>query len=120
MLGATREFLETYSDGRRKRFSKSQRRRCSSFGSALHHFYVDGNAGREIEVREGLNNLRRGVKDIYESLMDAHFKLFSSVFVDEGRTVDCPALDLGGERDRADHDSVKARGSVHNLLHREI
>src|SRR3989344_76230 len=118
MLGATREFLETYSDVRRKKFSKSQRRRCSGFGSPLHHFYVDGDAGREIEVREGLYYLRRGVHDIYEAFMDAHFKLFACILIDEGGAVDRPALNLGREWHGADDDSIKTRGGVHNLLHR--
>ena len=50
----------------------------------LNHLYVNGDAGREIEVREGFNHLRRGVHDIYEALVDAHFKLFTRVLVDEG------------------------------------
>lgn len=52
-------------------------------GGLLHHFDVNCNPRREIEVREGLDHLWRRVHDINEALMDAHFELFASVLVDE-------------------------------------
>ena len=89
-----------------------------SWLSLLDHLDVDCNAGREIEVREGFNHLRRGVHDIYEALMDAHFKLFARVLIDEGGAVDCPTLYFSWQWDWANDDGVEARGRIHNLLHR--
>src|SRR3989344_4496948 len=119
MRGATREFLETYQTVRRRN-SRSRNNADAVVLETLHHLDVDCNAGREIEVREGLDHLRRGVEDINEALMDAHLELFSRVLMDEGGAVDRPALELGGERHGADDDSIKARRRVHNLLHREV
>src|SRR3989338_4857165 len=107
MRGATREFLETYQTVRRRN-SRSCNDADAVVLEVLHHLHINRHTGGEIEVCEGLYHLRRGVQNIYEALVDAHFKLLSSVLVDEGGAVHSPALYLRRERHGADHDSVKA------------
>ena len=85
---------------------------CSWLSFLLDHFYIYRHSAGEIEVRECLYHLRRGVEDIDEALMDAHFKLLARVLVDEGGAVDRPTLNLGREWHGADNDRIKARGGV--------
>ena len=76
--------------------------------SMLNHLHINRDARREIEIREGLDHLRRGVQDVDKALVDAHFKLLSRVFVDEGRAVHCPTLNLGRERHGSNDDQRRS------------
>jgi hypothetical protein len=49
----------------------------------LDHFHVDGDSRRKIKIRESFNNFWRRIQDVDKALMNAHFELLASVFVDE-------------------------------------
>ncbi len=51
---------------------------------ALHHLHVDGDAGWEVDVGQGLDDLGGRVEDVDHALVDAHLELLAGVLVDEG------------------------------------
>ena len=86
----------------------------------LYHFDINGDAGRQREIRESLDHLRRRVHDVDQALVDAHLELLARVLVNERRAVHGPALDLGRQGHGAHDCGVEARRRVHDLLDREV
>src|SRR5216683_6844850 len=56
----------------------------------------DVDAGGEIELHERIDRLRRGVDDVEQPLVRAHFELLAAFLVDVRRAIDRKFLDLGG------------------------
>jgi len=63
------------------------------------HVYASG----QVQRRECINGLGVGVHDVYDALMNAHFKLLARVLVNERGAVHGPLFLFGGQRNRSDH-----------------
>src|SRR5690348_16992071 len=84
------------------------------------HLDFDIDAGRKIEIAEGINRLRGRGADINEALVNAHFELFARVFVDESRAIDRVLRLFGGQRHRTNDGGAGPLGSVNDLAGRLV
>ena len=94
-----------------ERFVQTGRRRF------LHHFYINTDAGRQVYVRQRLDDLRRGVQDVYHAFVNAHLELLAGVFVDECGAIDGVFPYVDGQGHRADDRGIVAGRRVDYLLH---
>ena len=86
----------------------------------LIHFDVDRHARGERKIGQCFDDLRGRIKYFDETLVDAHLKLFSRIFVDERRAVHRILFDLCRERHRTYYLRVIAKRGVDDLAHRGI
>src|SRR2546422_10868687 len=56
-------------------------------------------AGREVELAEGVDRLLRRLEDVEQALVGADLELLARLLVDVRRAVHGEALDVGGKRD---------------------
>ena len=71
---------------------------------------LDLDAGRQVELGQGVDGARRGLQDVDEALVRSHFKLLARVLVLVRRTQDRHDLLLRGEGDGAGHAAAIALG----------
>lgn len=64
------------------------------FEPELHHLYVDGDAGWQVDIGKSFDDLGLGIEDVDHALVDAHFELFAGVFVDKGGAIDGVFFDI--------------------------
>src|SRR2546422_5071869 len=64
---------------------------------------LDVDAGRKVQLHEGVNGLLRWVVDVDEPLVRSDLELLARVLVDEGTADDRELLDARGQRDRTGH-----------------
>src|SRR5512145_3165282 len=64
---------------------------------------LDVDAGRQVELHEGIDRLRRRIDDVEQPLVRAHLELLAALLVDVRRAVDREALDARGQGDRPAH-----------------
>lgn len=73
-------------------FHTTEAERCESLppsfdpsdgGNASVHLYLHVHACREGQIHQGVNGFGRGADNVYQTLMHAHFILFTRVFMNE-------------------------------------
>src|SRR5207245_10220240 len=64
---------------------------------------LDVDAGRKVQLHEGVDGLLRWVVDVDEPLVRPDLELLARVLVDEGAPNDRELLDARGQRDRTGH-----------------
>lgn len=69
----------------------------------LLHFDFDVDAGRKVQICQGVDGLGCGVIDVDQALVHPHFKLLTGVLVHERRTIDSQLRFLCWERHWALH-----------------
>src|SRR5512135_1442553 len=80
----------------------------------------DVDAGRQIQLHQGIHCFVSGVHDIHQTAMGTDLELVARRFVDVGRTQDIEALDRGRQRNRALDHSASALGSFHDFERRLV
>src|SRR6185437_10258333 len=81
---------------------------------------LDVDAGRQIELHQRIDGLRRRIDDVEQPLVRAHLELLAALLVDVRRAVHREFLDLGRQRNRATHLRAGALGGVDDLARRRI
>src|SRR5512145_505576 len=81
---------------------------------------LDVDAGRQVELHEGIDRLRRRIDDVEQPLVRAHLELLAALLVDMRRAVDRETLDSGGQRDRPAHLRAGPLGRVDDLARGRI
>src|SRR5262249_19116045 len=81
---------------------------------------LDVDAGREIELHQRIDRLRRGIDDVEQALVRTHLELLAALLVDVRRTVDGKALDPRRQRDGPTHFGAGSLGRVDDLARRGI
>src|SRR5262245_24305631 len=81
---------------------------------------LDVDAGRQVELHERIDCLRRGIDDVEQALVRAHLKLLAALLVDVRRAVDGEALDARRQRNRPAHLRAGALGRVDDLARGRI
>src|SRR5262245_767092 len=89
----------------------------ASFSSQLD---LDVDAGRQIELHQGIDGLRRRIDDVEQTLVGTHFELLAALLVDMRRTVDGELLDAGRQRNGSTNLRTGTLGRVHDLTGRRI
>src|SRR6202048_21963 len=77
-------------------------------------FYV--HARRKIEFHERVHRVRRGLQNIDQALVRAHFELLTRFFVHVRRTQHRPAIDGSGQRNRPNYIGAGTLRGVHDFL----
>src|SRR5262249_22319272 len=88
-----------------------------SFSSQLD---LDIDAGRQIELHQRVDGLRRRIDNVEQTLMGSHLELLAALLVDVRRTVDGELLDAGRQRNGSANLRAGALGRVHDLTRRRI
>src|SRR5690349_10570038 len=70
---------------------------------------------RQIELHQRVHRIRRGLENIDEPLVRAHFELLARLLIHVRRAQNRPAVDRGGQRNRPRHVGAGALGRIHNL-----
>ena len=86
----------------------------------LHHLDLDIHAGGKIQVGQRIDGLWRRIQNIDETLVHAHFILFSGVFMHKARSVDRIFMHFCRKRHRPYHLGSVADGRIYDLLDRII
>ena len=86
----------------------------------LHHFDIDRNAGRQVDIGESFDHFALGIEDIDHAFVNAHFKLLPGILVDERGAVDRVFSDVDRKGDGANDRGVVTGGHVNDLLHRLV
>src|SRR5277367_598644 len=73
-------------------------------------------AWRKIELHQRVDRVRCRLEDIDQTLVRAHLELLARFFVDVRRPQHCPAIDRGGQRNRARNIRARALCRIHNFL----
>src|SRR3984893_1393787 len=81
-------------------------------------FYV--HAWRKIEFHERVHRVRRGLENIDQALVRAHFELLTRFLVHVRRAQHRPAIDGGGQRNGPCHICASAFRRIHNRLGRLV
>src|SRR5262245_5667683 len=76
---------------------------------------LDVDAGREVELHQGIDRLRGGIDDVEQPLVRPHLELLAALLVDVRRTIDREPLDPGRQRDRPTHLGPGPLGRVDDL-----
>src|SRR5499427_8857686 len=92
----------------------------SSSGANRLELDLDVDAGRKVELHQGVDGLRRRIDDVEQTLVRAHLELLAALLVDVRRAVHRELLDLGRQRNRATDLSARALGRVDDLARRRI
>src|SRR5262252_4493435 len=92
----------------------------SSSGANRLELDLDVDAGRKVELHQGVDGLRRRIDDVEQTLVRAHLELLAALLVDVRRAVHRELLDLGRQRNRATDLSAGALGRVDDLAGRRI
>src|SRR5437867_9626848 len=77
-------------------------------------------AGREVELAEGVDRLLRGIEDVEQALVGADLELLARLLVDVRRAVHGEALDVGGKRDGAGDPPARPAHGLDDLAHRLV
>src|SRR5437867_9724588 len=89
-------------------------------GIVLLELDLDVDAGREVELAEGVDRLLRRIEDVEQALVGADLELLARLLVDVRRAVHGEALDVGGERDRAGDPPARPAHGLDDLAHRLV
>src|SRR5690242_16848793 len=81
---------------------------------------LDVDAGREVELAEGVDRLLGRLEDVEQALVGADLELLARLLVDVGGTVDREPLDVGWERDRAGDPPARPAHGLHDLTDRLV
>src|SRR6218665_943854 len=81
-------------------------------------FYVD--AGRQVELHQGVNRLVGRVDDVHQTLVRADLELVARGLVDVRRTQDVETLHAGRQGHRALDDRASALGGFHDFQSRLV
>ena len=71
-------------------------------------FDLDVDTGRQIELLQLIDGFGRGLNDVEQALVGAHFELVHALLVNVGGAIDRVALDLGRQRDGPGDDGTGA------------
>src|SRR5229473_2588455 len=77
-------------------------------------------AGREVELAEGVDRLLRRLEDVEQALVGADLELLARLLVDVRGAVHGEALDVGGKRDGAGDPPARPAYGLHDLAHRLV
>src|SRR5437762_648584 len=88
--------------------------------AALLELDLDVDAGREVELAEGVDRLLRRLEDVEQPLVGAELELLTRLLVDVRRAVHGEALDVRRQRNRAGHSATGPAHGVDDLTHRLI
>lgn len=80
------------------------------------HFDFDIDAGRKVEIHEGIDGFGGGIGEIDEALVGSHFELLAGVFVDMRAAKYGCDIALGGERNRSGNGSAGTDCGFNNLF----
>lgn len=85
------------------------------FTIGLHDLDLDSDSSWDIDPLKELECLRSRIHDVDETLMTADLELFTSVFIDESRTIESDLLDLRRKWNWSDDDSTTILGGRDDL-----
>src|SRR6266508_6973876 len=88
--------------------------------SATSELDLDVDAGRQVETHERVDRLRRGVDDVDEPLVGAHFEVLAAVLVLVRRADDAEHVLFRRQRHRASNLRTSTRHRVDNLARRAV
>src|ERR1044072_8492920 len=94
--------------------------RSPSAGHADLELDLHVDTGRKVELHQSIDGLRRGIDDVEQALVRAHFELLAALLVDVRRAVHGEFFNLGRQRNRSPHLRTRALGGRHNLTRRRI
>src|SRR5262249_19652014 len=66
-------------------------------------FDLDVDTGRQVELHQRIDGLRRWIDNIEQAFVRAHLELLAALLVDVRRAIDREALNSGGQRNRPPH-----------------
>src|SRR5688572_3654664 len=89
-------------------------------GSRALELDLDVDAGREVELHQGIDGLRGRFDDVEQPLMGADLELLARLLVDVRRAVDGELLDPARQRDRPAHLRARPLRRRHDLRGRRI
>src|SRR5438094_3065891 len=72
-------------------------------------------ARRQIQLHQRVHRVRRGLQNVNQPLVRAHFKLLARFLVHVRRSQHRPAVDRRGQRNRPGHFRSGALGGLHNF-----
>src|SRR5262245_22934570 len=81
---------------------------------------LDVDAGRQVELHQRIDRLRRGIDDVEQALVRAHLELLAALLVDVRRAVHRETLDARRQRDRPAHLGARALGRIDDLARGRI
>src|SRR5262249_42327243 len=81
---------------------------------------LDVDAGREIELAEGVDRLLRRLEDVEQAFVGADLELLARLLVDVRRAVHREALDVSGERNRAGDPPARPAHGLDDLADRLV